>query len=142
MRSRSASTPGVDLTRRDGELVDLLERDRDGVVAVKGYAAGGTLVHDDTQRVDIRGGAEVLAAGLLGAYIVGGAQHVVIRVRWLFLARAMPKSMTLMLPSGSTMMFCGLMSRWMISCLCATESAELICEPICATFLGSRRRGS
>ena len=69
---------GVDLARRDGELVDLLERDRDGVVAVKGHAAGGALVHDDTQRVDIRGGAEVLAAGLLGAYIVGGAQNVVI----------------------------------------------------------------
>ena len=39
----------VDLARRNGKLVDLLERDRDGVVAVKGHATGGALVHDDTQ---------------------------------------------------------------------------------------------
>ena len=58
-------------------------------------------------------------------------------MRWLFLARAMPKSITLMLPSGSTMMFCGLMSRWMISCLWATESAPQIWLAIWATFLGS-----
>ena len=60
-------------------------------------------------------------------------------MRWLFLARAMPKSITLMLPSGSTMMFCGLMSRWMISCLWATEApgADLRVD-LRATFLGSR----
>ena len=40
-----------------------------------------------------------------------------------FLARAMPKSMTFTLPSGWTMMFCGLMSRWMMSWLWATDSA-------------------
>ena len=36
------------------------------------------------------------------------------------------------------MMFCGLMSRWMMSCLCATESACEIWEPICATLRPSR----
>ena len=69
---------GVDLARRNRQLVDLLECDRDSVVTVKGNAAGGALVHHDAQRVDIRGGAEVLTAGLLGADVVGGSQHVVV----------------------------------------------------------------
>ena len=51
-----------------------------------------------------------------------------------FLARAMPKSITFTLPSGWTMMFCGLMSRWMMSWLWATESAWHTCEPISATL--------
>ena len=57
---------GADLARRNRQLVDLFECDRDGVVTVKGNAAGGALIHHDAQRVDIRGGAEVLTAGLLG----------------------------------------------------------------------------
>ena len=36
---------GVDLRRGDRKLVDLLERNGDGVVAVKGNAAGSALVH-------------------------------------------------------------------------------------------------
>ena len=51
-----------------------------------------------------------------------------------FFARAMPKSMTFTLPSGCTMMFCGLMSRWMMSSPCATDSAWHTCEPISATL--------
>ena len=40
-----------------------------------------------------------------------------------FFARAMPKSITFTLPSGCTMMFWGLMSRWMMSWLWATVRA-------------------
>ena len=69
---------GVDLAWRNRQFVYLLERNRDGVVAVKGDATGGALVHHDAQGVDIRGGTEVLAARLLGAYVVGGAQYIVV----------------------------------------------------------------
>ena len=69
---------GVDLRGRNGQLVDLLEGDGDGVVAVKGNAAGGALVHHHAQRVDVAGGAQVLATRLLGRDVVGGAQHVVV----------------------------------------------------------------
>ena len=51
-----------------------------------------------------------------------------------FFARAMPKSMTFTLPSGCTMMFCGLMSRWMMSRPWATESAWHTWLPISATL--------
>ena len=36
-------------------------------------------------------------------------------------ARAMPKSATLAVPSVEMIMFCGLMSRWMIPLLCAAS---------------------
>ena len=47
---------GVDLARRYGKLVDLLEGDGDGIVAVKGNAACGALVHHHAERIDIGGG--------------------------------------------------------------------------------------
>ena len=36
-------------------------------------------------------------------------------------ALAMPKSVTLTLPSLDMMMFCGLISRWMMPCECAAS---------------------
>ena len=38
-------------------------------------------------------------------------------------ARAMPKSVTTALPSGSTITFCGFRSRWMIPWRCAYPAA-------------------
>ncbi len=49
-----------------------------GAVTVKGTRPVAHFVHHDAQRVDIRGGAEVLTTGLLGADVVGGSQHVVV----------------------------------------------------------------
>src|SRR6266540_3785540 len=47
-----------------------------------------------------------------------------------FASRAMPKSITLSTPLGSTTMFWGLMSRWITPCSCATSSARHSCLPI------------
>ena len=95
----------VELARRHGLVLNLLHGDADRIGAVEGQLARGGLVQHDAERVDVAGGGELLALRLLGGDIVSGAQHVE------FFARAMPKSMTFTLPSGCTMMFCGLMSR-------------------------------
>ena len=52
-------------------------------------------------------------------------------------ARAMPKSITLMVPSGVSTMLWGLMSRWITSYPCATESAAHTCCAYSAAFTGS-----
>jgi hypothetical protein len=52
-------------------------------------------------------------------------------------ARAIPKSRTRTLPAGSTITFCGLMSRWTMPCAWAKLSAARIWRVIsiaCATF--------
>ena len=69
---------GVELRGRLGLLVDLLQGDGDGVVALKGHLARGGLVHDDAQGVDVGGGAKLLALRLLGRDVVGGAQDGVV----------------------------------------------------------------
>ena len=66
---------GVDAARGHRLLVDLLESHAHGVVALEGKTAGGSLVHHDAQRVQVARGAEVLALGLLGGDVVGGAEH-------------------------------------------------------------------
>ena len=51
----------------------------------------------------------------------------------------MPKSATFTLPSRSTMMFWGLMSRWMMPRLCAWESARMIWVMKCSASRQSMR---
>jgi hypothetical protein len=46
------------------------------------------------------------------------------------IAFARPKSSTFTVPSGRTLMFAGLRSRWMIPCSCAASSASAICFAI------------
>ena len=46
------------------------------------------------------------------------------------IAFASPKSSTFTVPSGRTLMFAGLRSRWMIPCSCAASSASAICLAI------------
>ena len=59
-----------------GRLVlHLLHGHRYGVRAVEGQLARGGLVQHDAQRVDVAGGREILALGLLRRDVVGGAQH-------------------------------------------------------------------
>ncbi len=65
----------VDLGRRDGRVVNLLHRHRHHVRAVEGQLAGGRLVHDDAQRVEVAGRAELFALRLLGADVVRRAEH-------------------------------------------------------------------
>ena len=69
---------GVELAGRLGLLVHLLEGDGDGVVALEGHLAGGRLVHDDAEGVDVGRGPELLALGLLGGDVVGGAEDRVV----------------------------------------------------------------
>ena len=45
-------------------------------------------------------------------------------------AFAKPKSSTFPVPSGRTLLFAGLRSRWMIPCSCAASSAAAICSAI------------
>ena len=51
-----------------------------------------------------------------------------VSVIWLVPARAIPKSITLIRPSGATATLCGLMSRWTTPCWCANPSAARICR--------------
>jgi hypothetical protein len=44
--------------------------------------------------------------------------------------RAMPKSVSLAVPSGVIRTFCGLMSRWTMPCSCAWSSAASSCSVI------------
>jgi hypothetical protein len=46
------------------------------------------------------------------------------------IAFARPKSSTLTVPSGRTLMFAGLRSRWMIPCSCAASRASATCFAI------------
>ena len=46
------------------------------------------------------------------------------------IAFARPKSSTFTVPSGRTLMFAGLRSRWMMPCSCAASSASAICFAI------------
>ncbi len=46
------------------------------------------------------------------------------------IAFASPKSSTLTVPSGRTLMLAGLRSRWMMPCSCAASSASAICRAI------------
>ena len=46
------------------------------------------------------------------------------------IAFASPKSSTLTVPSGRTLMFAGFRSRWTIPCSCAASSASAICLAI------------
>ena len=46
------------------------------------------------------------------------------------IALARPKSSTFTVPSGRSLMFVGLRSRWMIPCSCAASSASAICRAI------------
>ena len=67
------------------------------------------------------------APGLLRGDIVDRAQSLLGQGVWAACARrAMPKSATLTLPSRRTMMFWGLMSRWMMPRLWACASALTI----------------
>ena len=69
---------GVALAWWHGLLVDLLERDRDRVIAIKGNGTRRGLVHHDAKRVDVGRGAKLLALRLLGRDVVGGSQDGVI----------------------------------------------------------------
>lgn len=113
----------IDGARRCGKLVDLLHGNAYRVLPVEGKLSGGGFVEDYAQRVDIAGAGELLALSLLGRYVVGSAQNGCRLGKPASPARAIPKSITLMLPSGWIMMFCGLMSRWITPPSCATESA-------------------
>ena len=53
--------------------------------------------------------------------------------------QAIPKSVTLTLPSRSTMMFCGLMSRWTMPRECAWLSPFIICVMKCSDSRQFRR---
>ena len=54
-------------------------------------------------------------------------------------ARAMPKSMTLAVPSRSIMMFCGLMSRCTMPLRCAKSTAASNCSVTATDSLPLRR---
>ena len=57
-------------------------------------------------------------------------------------ALARPKSSTFTVPSGRSLIFAGLRSRWMIPCSCAASSASAICRAIGrASSSGSRSPG-
>ena len=62
-----------DHARGDRHLVDLPHRDRHGFLAVERHAPGQQLVQHDAHRVAVAGGGDVLAAGLLGRQVLGGA---------------------------------------------------------------------
>jgi hypothetical protein len=53
-------------------------------------------------------------------------------------ARAMPKSVSLAIPSGVTMIFAGLTSRWMTPFSCAAASASAACPMIERVRAGPR----
>lgn len=53
-------------------------------------------------------------------------------------ALAKPKSSTFTVPSARTLMFWGLMSRWMMPCSCAASTASAICRAICSASASSR----
>ena len=66
---------GVQLFEGRRRLALLLERELGQRVRLVGQAAGQQLVGDDAERVDVGPGPGVLAAGLLGREVGGGAQH-------------------------------------------------------------------
>src|SRR6185295_12572976 len=61
---------GVVGAGRRGALVDLLERDRHGALALERDAAGEQLVEHDPDRVDVRRRADRVALGLLGREVL------------------------------------------------------------------------
>ena len=69
--------PGRDLrvvgARRHRRLADLLERDRDGAVAVERHAPGEHLVEHDADRVEVGLLADRVALRLLGREVLRGA---------------------------------------------------------------------
>ncbi len=73
---------GVVDARRHRRLADLLERDRDGAVALERHAPGEHLVEDDPDRVQVGLGADGVALGLLGREVLrrphdrAGLRHV------------------------------------------------------------------
>ena len=68
-------TCGVELVEPGGRLALLLERELGQRVGLIGQTARHQLVGDDAERVDVGPRAGLVAAGLLGRQVGGGAEH-------------------------------------------------------------------
>ena len=117
----------VDAPRRCGQVVDVLHGYAHRVVAVERQPPRCHLVHNDAERIEVGGRLDRLALGLFRREVVRRADD---RPRLGHGGRASGPGDAevgdLHRPSLSTMMFCGLMSRWMTSCRCANLSASRI----------------
>src|SRR5213594_1679258 len=126
----------------------MLRDQRERRLGVERQAARETLEQHHARGVEVAARVELFSREVLGRHVVRGADRhpvlgqpldgVPIDIPSLvnpssfdrFASRAMPKSITLSTPLGSTTMFWGLMSRWITPSSCATSSARHSCFPI------------
>jgi len=66
---------GIELTRRDRHLPDVLVRHADRGIAEERRASGQQLVEQAAGRIEVGARVDLLAPGLLGRQVLGGADH-------------------------------------------------------------------
>ena len=113
--SSAGGTCGLSALGGRRRLGDLLQRDRDGAVALERDAAGEHLVEDHADRVDVRAPrSPAWPCACSGDRYCAVPMTEPVSVISEAPARAIPKSVTLARPSSSTITFCGFRSRWTI----------------------------
>ena len=103
-----------------GSLIQVRGHQRVLRIALEGQLAGKQFVQRNTEGINVGARIRRFSAHLFRRHIVqrakrsaGGCQRPSVA------ERAMPKSMSFTTPCGVSIMLAGLMSRWMMLCLCA-----------------------